>query len=207
MKSVYLFGLVLLMACHQGKSDKTTSQDSVVKEVVETKPEFTIPQTGESVVVEGAIGLVTTSENYEFGDTINIFDKEGQVQSSIVITDENQVLSLKCLSKDDSLYKVQYENDVIGFIPKNEKGIIFQTWEEHILSLFSVGFDEVSNPLLESPSESSKKAYYDKDEFYHPSQIKGDWLQVKWGSEGDWEYGWIRWKDGEKLLVELYYFA
>lgn len=206
MKSIHLFSLVLLMACDQGKSDKTISQNSVVKEGVETKAEYISSQTGQSVI-EGAIGLIATSENYQFGDTINIFGKEGKVQKHIVITDENQVLSLKCLSKDNSFYKVQFENNDIGFIPKSEKGVIFQTWEEHILGVFSVDFDEANNPLLEVPSEGSEKVYYDKDEFYHPSQIKGDWLQVKWGSEDDWEYGWIRWKVGEKLLIELHYFA
>lgn len=203
---VYVFVLVWLTACHNGKSDKTTSQNSV-KEVVETKAESTIPPTGERGIVEGAIGVITTSEHYKFGDAINIFDKEGYMESSIVIIDENKVLSLKCISNDGSFYKVQTENDDIGFIPKSEKGVSFQTWEKHILSVFSVEFDEVTNPLLESPSVSSKKAYYDKEEYYHPSQIKEEWLQVRWGTEGDWEYGWIRWKNGEKLLVELYYFA
>lgn len=206
MKSIHLFSLVLLIACDQGNSDKTTSKNSVVKEVVETKAEYISSQMRQSVI-EGAIGLIATSENYQFGDTINIFDKGGKVQKHIVITDENQVLSLKCLSKDNSFYKVQFENNDIGFIPKSEKAVIFQTWEEHILGVFSVDFDEANNPLLEVPSEGSEKANYDKDEFYHPNQIKGDWLQVKWGSEDNWEYGWIRWKVGEKLLIELYYFA
>ncbi|GGZ35240.1 hypothetical protein GCM10007049_30830 [Echinicola pacifica] len=190
------------MSCHYEKAGKTTSLGSVFKEGVESKSSQI-----EQGVLEGAIGLISTSENYQFGDTIFVFDKEGKVQNHIVFDDEYEVLSLKCLSKDNSFYKVKSENNEIGFIPKGEKGVIFQTWEEHVLSVFSIGFNEVSNPLLDSPLENSKKVYYDKDEFYHPSQIKGDWLQVKWGSEEDWKYGWIMWKDSEKLLIELYYFA
>lgn len=207
MKRIYLFGLLVFIACHQGQSHKIITQKGIYNEVEASRAELQIPHFEPKGKVEGAIGLITTSGHYEFGDSIEIFDKYRKVQRIIVITEEYQKLSLKCLSKDDLFYKVQSENDEIGFIPKNEKKVIFQTWEEHILSVFSVGFDEVSNPILESPSENSKKVTYDKDDFYYPIKIKRDWLQVKWGSDGDWKYGWIRWKEGEKLVIQLFYFA
>ena len=125
----------------------------------------------------------------------------------IIITDENQELSLRCLSKDKSFYKVKLENNELGFIPLDERGVKFQTWEEHILSLFAIGFKESINPLRDKPSDESDKIYYDPDEFYHPNQIKGEWLQVKWGTEGDWEYGWVKWKENGKLLINFFYFA
>lgn len=157
--------------------------------------------------IEGAAGIIVTSEDFQFGDTINVFDKSEKLLKQIIITDENEVLALKCLSKVNSFYKVELEDKSIGFIPRSEKEVSFQTWEEHILSVFSVGFDEANNPLLENPTENADKVYYDKNEFYHPSQIIGEWLQVKWGSASNWEYGWIKWKKGEKLLIELFYFA
>lgn len=48
---------------------------------------------------------------------------------------------------------------------------------------------------------------YNEDELYHPHRIEGEWLQVKWGTDRNWQYAWIRWREGGKFLVELSYFA
>jgi hypothetical protein len=75
MKSICLFGLFLLLSCHYEKAGKTTSLGSVFKEGVESKTQSKSSQI-EQGVLEGAIGLITTSENYQFGDTIFVFDDE-----------------------------------------------------------------------------------------------------------------------------------
>ena len=199
MKYFKLSILLLLFAC-QGNT-KDTKDESNMNPVVEKT-------SNDPVVVEGAIGIIVESEDYRFGDTIPVLDKNQNKVSKIVITEETEVLKLKCLSKSESTYEVLLQNDSVGYIPVSEKKVKFQTWQEHILNhLFAVGFNKKDNPLHEDPSEGSKTIYYDKDEFYHPSQIKGEWLQVKWGSEGSWNYGWIKWREKEKLLIELFYFA
>ena len=229
MKSIYLFGLILIMSCHQGKSNKSKFHQSTVGKSIQTKVDSVGSLMNKSII-EGSIGVVSVVDNITEQDTIRFFDKEGSLwyEFSFFYDDsdgkfdypndnfkplafhpDNFLLALKVIDTTGNRYKVLINEKISikKYLKRNQDFLLFQSWEEHILSVFSVGFDEVSNPLQESPLESSKKVYYDKDEFYHPSQIKGDWLQVKWGSEGDWEYGWIRWKDGEKLLVELYYFA
>lgn len=111
------------------------------------------------------------------------------------------------MDKNESYYQVKLENGDIGYILISSRKVIFQTWEEHILGLFSVGFDEKKNPLRKEPSLDAEMLYYNQDEFYHPNQIKGEWLQTKYGSEGNWQYGWIKWKSEDNLIIELYYFA
>jgi hypothetical protein len=199
MKYLKLTMLLLLFAC-QGNT-KVAGDESKMNQVAEKV-------SNDPVIVEGAIGIIVESENYQFGDIIPVFDKNQNKISEIVITEETEVLALKCLSQDESAYEVLLEDGNVGYIPVSEQKVKFQTWQEHILnSLFAVGFNEKNNPLHEDPSEESKTIYYDQNEFYHPSQIKGEWLQVKWGSEGSWNYGWIRWREKEKLLIELFYFA
>lgn len=104
-------------------------------------------------------------------------------------------------------YQVKIDNGDVGYIPLSSKKVLFQTWEEHFLSLFSVGFNEKKNPLRKEPSLDAEMLYYDQDEFYHPNQIKGEWLQIKYGSESNWRYGWIKWKSENNLIIDLYYFA
>lgn len=161
----------------------------------------------ESAKIEGTIGIVTTNESYQFGEKIFILNKDKQPIQPIVIKEEYQILALRCLSEDDNYYEVELPNKEIGYLEKHQKIIKFQTWEEHILSLFSVGFNYDENIIKTSPNNESESIRYESDEFYHPSQIKEEWLQVKWGSEGSWNYGWIKWREKEKLLIELFYFA
>jgi hypothetical protein len=123
------------------------------------------------------------------------------------VDEEYQVLKLHCLSMDNRNYKVRLEDGKIGFIRRDNKNVRFQTWEQHILSVFSVGFDESTNPLYETPSAQGTKLLEQRDQNYLPVQIKDEWLQVRWGGEEEWKYGWIRWRENQTLLIELFYFA
>jgi hypothetical protein len=124
-----------------------------------------------------------------------------------VIKDEYQKLTLNCLSTEGDFYKVFLEDSLIGYLAKNQPEISFQTWGEHVLSVFAVGFDIKRNPIKKEPNNLSSEISYDVDEFYHPAKVQGNWLQIKWGTEGNWHYGWIKWKDKDKLIIELLYFA
>ena len=158
-------------------------------------------------IVDGAIGIVTTTDNYQFGDIITVFNEDKKYSSNIILTEEYQVFALKCLSQDKAYYKVIQDNGKIGFIKKDNSKIQFETWEKHILKLFSVDFEVKTNQLFKEPVPTSEKIALDPDEFYHPSKIQGDWLQLKWGNKDNWNYGWIKWKENTKLLIEFFYFA
>jgi hypothetical protein len=205
MKYLSLLFLILLISC-KGQPNQLEQQSSKTSD--EKPTDFSSNEIdNNSAVVENAIGILVTSESYQFGDTISVYDEKQNLFIKLVRADESQVIALKCLTHDKRYFQVELDNNGIGLIPRNSTKVMLQTWEEHILSLFSVGFDEQKNPLLKEPSLSAEQLYYDQDEFYHPTQIKGEWLQVKWGSEENWNYGWIKWKDKDKLLIELFYFA
>lgn len=159
-------------------------------------------------IIDNSIGVITTSFDYEFGDLISIYDKNKNKKTEIKIISEYQILSLKCLSMSKDFYEVVLDNNEIGFISIKSKEIIFQTWEEHILNVFSIGFDNNLNPLLQSPSREAKVIKFDEENFYLPIEIKDEWLKLKWQDEkNQWHYGWIRWKEKDKLIIELFYFA
>lgn len=66
--------------------------------------------------------------------------------------------------------------------------------------------------MLETPRGRSKKGIKPNVSF-HPVEVKGEWLKIKWdatfetGKAGANSVGWVRWKRGERLLVELFYVA
>ena len=127
------------------------------------------------------------------------------------------VLALKCVGKENGRYEVivNEETGLRKYIKADDPALKLETWEEHILGVFAVTFNRVDNPLLDAPSGQVKEvALSNAEPFFHPVEIKGEWLKVKWeSSEGmerkgpNYNSGWIKWKEGESLLVELFYFA
>ena len=127
------------------------------------------------------------------------------------------VLALKCVGKKNGRYEVivNEETGLRKHVKADDPALKLETWEEHILNVFAVTFNQVDNPLFDAPSGQVKKAVLSNAEpFFHPVEIKGEWLKVKWettdGTErkqSNYDSGWIRWKDGKSLLVELFYFA
>ncbi len=190
MKKIVLLALIGLSIKSFGQ--KTTYQNFGFKKLT---------------TIENVIGFITTSDIYKFNDKINLYDNIGNKIKTITIKDEYDILALKCYDIDSIHYKVRLENGKTVFLKKNNKLIIFQTWEKHILSLFSVEFDYKKNPIKDKAFYSSKTLKFVKDEFYLPYKIKDEWLQVKWGNEDNWQYGWIKWREGNKLLISFYYFA
>lgn len=202
MRRFNLLLLGIFISC-QSRSNQAQKQSV---QILGEKQEITMPALAYDTV-NGAIGIIVPSETYQFGEAINIYTQEHKLIRQITRTDENQIIALMCVAQDEQYYQVKFEDEVTGFIQRNSKQVVFQTWEEHVLDVFSVDFDIKDNPLRKDPSEGASTLDFDQDEFYHPNQIKGEWLQVKWGSEGNWNYGWIKWKEKNKLLIDLYYFA
>jgi len=127
------------------------------------------------------------------------------------------VLALKCVGKDANRFQVVVNEStrLTKFIRRRDENFKFQTWNEHILDLFAVGFNAANNPLRTRPGETGNAVQLPSDEVtFHPLQIKGNWLKVSWnvsddrkGKDKKVRYGWVKWKQNSKLLVELFYFS
>ncbi len=78
-----------------------------------------------------------------------------------------------------------------------------------IINVFAVDFDRSLNPLHDHPSESAKTVRVPREVFIHPVEIKGNWLKVrledvdssKFKVKG---YGGVKWKENNKLIIELF---
>jgi hypothetical protein len=83
----------------------------------------------------------------------------------------------------------------------------FQTWPEHVLSVYALEFDTAKNPLRTKPNDHGPFISAPREQVvYRPAAIEGDWLRVTWGEgPGDLPTGWVRWKLGTRLLVDFFY--
>jgi hypothetical protein len=109
---------------------------------------------------------------------------------------------LKVSGERDRFFVTTLRDQLVLF-DKRDTTLTFQTWEDHIVhSVSSLGFNPKSNPIRKESSGMAAIVPYIHDSFYHPIKIKGEWLLLR---KFDEEYGWIKWRDGDHLLIDIFY--
>lgn len=119
------------------------------------------------------------------------------------------------VSKVDSKY---YEISGPGkkakkfYIPISDLRFKFNSWENHIKHAFAIEFDIDKNPIRKLPSNvgkiiklppSAKEGYN-----YRAIEFRGEWMRIKWDDDNKHPVsGWIKWREKDNMLIELFYFA
>ncbi|MCW4470654.1 hypothetical protein OGH69_16905 [Flavobacterium sp. MFBS3-15] len=152
------------------------------------------------------IGVIVAEESFGLGDKVIILDNEQKPVTTIVLEDEKQILRLQCLDEDSQYYTVNWKNSP-ALVAKEPGKIKLETWNEHILNICCIDFDEKTNPLREFPDDDSKTIAKEKDELYMPVEVKGEWLRVSWGHQENEKSAWIKWRNEKGIILELFYFA
>jgi hypothetical protein len=154
-------------------------------------------------------GSVWFKFTFYYNDSDGKYDYYKEDFSPFAFHPDYSLLGLVVIADEGDRYKVivNEEKGLEKYI-KKKSYLEFFEWGGFIeTKVFSVEFDQENNPLRKSNNSTSSILPYSKDEFYHPNKVEGDWLQVKWGYEDNWEYGWIKWRDGNYIIVRWYYFA
>jgi hypothetical protein len=218
-----LFNFLVFVGCGKAEEKDAQNRAYVTKSTSDSLNESSIVPIYPGIL-KGTIGVVVGTVGDSVEAKMKIYNKDGSLWNEVSFTrdqsgqqrinpfawhPDNFLLVFRCLDKSNTWYTivVNEETEEVKYIRINDPLYRFKTWEEHILSTFSVGFDYKSNPIREASSIKADVVSYEPDEFYHPVEIVGDWLQIKWGEEGDYTYGWIKWRFGNDLLVELFYSA
>jgi len=139
------------------------------------------------------------------------------------------IMHFVCLDKTKTAFRIINDKTDVKYLPKTE-GYNFITWEKYILSSFGIRritnkTDKAINdqPLRKQPGSTDTVAIPKGLEMFCPVKLQGDWLQVKYDCfyndenskhEGEPcsiyiskcknpETGWIRWREGNKLLIDI----
>jgi len=92
---------------------------------------------------------------------------------------------------------------------KLEKSVSYQTWEAYLKNIYIKADNE--HPLYQSNSEHSKVLSKDSNFSYKVIAVNGEWIKVKCSNECEGCVGnkaitgWIRWKNQNMILLNLYY--
>jgi len=179
-------------------------------------------------LVDGSIGVVVLGD-YTERDTVKLYNDDGSLWYRFTYYYDDSdgkwdypneefrprafhpdyfSLGLDVVADVGTAYVVVVNNDtgVKKRIPK-APFLRFVTWEQYVLGSFAVSFDTASNPIRTAPRAKASVVRHDREDVDHPVLIQGDWLRVRWGREGAWSYGWLRWRNGGRLAVYVHPFA
>ena len=218
MSKAYLILVVtisVLLACNQsGVGKKQITALSVKKE----------PFPSDNISpFQGVVVINDTAHSSDDDFYFNIYNDDlslwKKVKFSAELTDsfgirpyvfsyDNDVLVFRCVEKKGGYYRivVNEKEGIVKLISSQEKTLMFQTWEQHLLSVYAVEFDPKENSLRKGADSLAARMPFEKEQIYMPDKIKADWLRVKWGEGQRPKQGWIKWKDeAGNLLVGVFY--
>lgn len=185
--------------------------------------------------IQNSSGVVVLSKNYGKQDFIKIYneddslwyeftfyydDRKGQFPYSnnnfkpFAFHPDHFLLALKCVGKSKNRYEVivNEETGLRKYVHFSDTSFSFETWGQHIQKVFSVDISRSKSPLLRT--RRGARVNLPEDVFLHPVKVEGDWLMVKWvrrertrTEKQQYAFGWVKWRDQKRLLIELFYFA
>ena len=202
-----------MLSCKDKKATKLSKPDS-------NKEKYVMSPTEKKDEKEDK-GFIVLKNTYQQKDWLKLYNEDHSEWKSFQLTDtfndddiipymikpDYSLLIFKFLGKENGFYKVLVnENEnTIKYIKESDPQFLYQTVEEHILSVFSVGFNEKENPLRTAPDNKASSQPLDDDSFYYPVKITGNWLMVRDDHEKNF---WVKWCDEKgHLILELYYDA
>lgn len=95
---------------------------------------------------------------------------------------------------------------LVKYVPKSDPLFDKFDWEKTILSGAKVTTDLADNPIRTAPDGPVADNLPDGVKYFQPVVIKGDWMWVSGSSEPDRKRfsGWIRWRNGDDLLIRFW---
>jgi hypothetical protein len=95
---------------------------------------------------------------------------------------------------------------------KRTKTTTYLTWEEYLKNASQVDrLEEFKQKIRERPNDKSAEIEYEGRDCFEVRSMQGDWIEIFTSDTCDEEgtttkvkSGWIRWREGEKLLIYYY---
>lgn len=125
------------------------------------------------------------------------------------------LLKMRCISQDDEFYTVMVneESQLTKKVRKSSK-LVLQIWEQFALNVFSVSFESLSNPILHKIAGDKIDVDLPDYPIFQPVKIKDDWMKIKWSkkngittADSEYEFGWIKWKSHNRILIEVFFIS
>ena len=106
---------------------------------------------------------------------------------------------------------VNNENGMTLWV-KRTKATKYLTWEEYLKDMFAVDrLESNKQKIRKMPSDTAAEIKYEGRDCFEVKSLKGDWIEINSTDHCDEgsnttkiDRGWIKWKEGDKLLIKYY---
>jgi hypothetical protein len=132
------------------------------------------------------------------------------------------LLAMRVVGEDEKRYEVvvNEQSGLKKYVRKDDENLEYEPFEKHIVSAYAVDFDDKKNPALKKPDGEKIEEDYSKIERFKAVNVEGDWVELKWDEPAETaagntnaipgsveRTGWVRWRNGGTMLIELFYVA
>ncbi len=122
-------------------------------------------------------------------------------------------MTMRCLEETKSAYLVCVNNQTTKswWIKKAENKVELQSWKQCFLQAYQVSRKEpAENRIKLKPNDKSPAIEYNDMDCFSVIDVKGSWLKIETSfhceeysaCHGETVTGWIKWNDGQKILVD-----
>ena len=160
-----------------------------------------------------------TEAEFSADDQLQVLNADGSIWANIPLNSyrvpeeaylfaynaDYYVFVLQCSRITEQYYEVIVNElkQEKKYIARNNPYVEYQPWKQHLLELFAVDFDPENNPLRVAASGNAETVIVDDDATLQPVKVRGDYLQVQDEELGI--TGWVRWRVGDRLVIETFY--
>jgi hypothetical protein len=142
----------------------------------------------------------------------NLKTEQAWLKPEVLWLDYSQ-FNFRCKSTNGEWLEliVNNENGQTYWIKKNKTTMLL-TWEAYLKQMFAV--DRLANhkqTIRKQPSDTADEIKYEGRDCFQVKSLKGDWIEIlttDYCDEGKNKEkikgGWIKWRDGDKLLIEYH---
>ncbi|NRS90367.1 hypothetical protein HNQ02_003307 [Flavobacterium sp. 7E] len=121
----------------------------------------------------------------------------------------------RCVRIEDNWLKVIVNNETEEtlWLEKSEL-TTFIDWENYLKNMFGVArLSDQKQKIRSLPTDDSEEIIYQGNDCFQVKAMKGDWIQIFTAEYCDANYtdsktkiksGWIKWRQGNKLLIEYF---
>lgn len=153
------------------------------------------------------------SDSIEFH--MDILEKKHKFNPRFFKPNDGVIFQFECKEIDEEYFEVYInkEKNLTKYIKKSDSFFIFETWEKNIFRGYvNFGFSE--NPIHKkiglTESILDYNSYDIMDLVFKAKKIEGEWMYVystyywyNYKKKNNKYKGWIRWRDGMKVLIEI----
>ena len=201
----YIIFLLIFSCAFNEKKDDDTTAKTVINEALEKPISYCYDS------IQGIKGFIVNNPDIDISENLklNIYALDGTILSSVQMDNEYQPIIFRCSDFNEEFFSIVIDGTK-KYLKRNDKRIIFQTWENHILDgVFAINFDVKSNPIKKSIEGEKLVTQLSNNRRITPLEIDGNYLMVKYEDFNTSQTltGWIQWRNSYCLLIELLYFA